>query len=109
MTVDGGTYQATLTGLANVAGDSILVVATNATAYRGATGSLTFTKGGSTSVGAVGHRQYGTALVDAVGPALLIGWSEVGRCIHRDRGAAGPSPLSGRRAGTAGHNICSRQ
>ena len=25
-----------------------------------------------------GHRQYGTALVDAVGPALLIGWSEVG-------------------------------
>jgi hypothetical protein len=27
---------------------------------------------------AIGHRQYGTALVDAVGPALLIGWSEVG-------------------------------
>ncbi len=27
---------------------------------------------------ALGHRQYGTALVDAVGPALLIGWSEAG-------------------------------
>jgi hypothetical protein len=30
------------------------------------------------TAGAIGHRQYGTALVDAVGPALLIGWSEVG-------------------------------
>ena len=29
------------------------------------------------TAGAIGHRQYGTALVDAVGPALLIGWSEV--------------------------------
>jgi hypothetical protein len=28
------------------------------------------------TAGAVGHRQYGTALVDAVGPALLIGWSD---------------------------------
>jgi hypothetical protein len=27
--------------------------------------------------GAIGHRMLGTALVDAVGPALLIGWSEV--------------------------------
>ena len=26
----------------------------------------------------VAHRQFGTALVDAVGPALLIGWSETG-------------------------------
>jgi hypothetical protein len=30
------------------------------------------------TAGALAHRQYGTALVDAVGPALLIGWSEVG-------------------------------
>ena len=30
------------------------------------------------TAGAIGNRQYGTALVDAVGPALLIGWSEVG-------------------------------
>ena len=30
------------------------------------------------TAGAIGHHQYGTALVDAVGPALLIGWSEVG-------------------------------
>src|SRR6185312_15897490 len=29
------------------------------------------------------HRQYGTALVDAVGPALLIGWSEVGPWMLR--------------------------
>src|ERR1022692_2099057 len=28
------------------------------------------------TAGALGHRQFGTALVDAVGPALLIGWSE---------------------------------
>jgi hypothetical protein len=33
--------------------------------------------------GALGHRQYGTALVDAVGPALLIGWSEVGPWLLR--------------------------
>jgi hypothetical protein len=26
--------------------------------------------------GALGHRMFGTALVDAVGPALLIGWSD---------------------------------
>jgi len=36
--------------------------------------------------GSLSHRQYGTALVDAVGPALLIGWSETGpwplRQIH---------------------------
>jgi hypothetical protein len=29
------------------------------------------------TAGALGHRQFGTALVDAVGPALLMGWSEV--------------------------------
>jgi hypothetical protein len=33
--------------------------------------------------GALGHRQYGTALVDAVGPALLIGWSEIGPWMLR--------------------------
>jgi hypothetical protein len=35
------------------------------------------------TAGAVGHRQFGTALVDAVGPALLIGWSEVGPWLLR--------------------------
>jgi hypothetical protein len=33
--------------------------------------------------GALGHRLFGTALVDAVGPALLIGWSEVGPWMLR--------------------------
>ena len=33
--------------------------------------------------GAVGHRMFGTALVDAVGPALLIGWSEIGPWMLR--------------------------
>lgn len=33
--------------------------------------------------GALGHRMFGTALVDAVGPALLIGWSEVGPWMLR--------------------------
>lgn len=32
---------------------------------------------------AIGHRQPGTALVDAVGPALLIGWTEVGPWMLR--------------------------
>jgi hypothetical protein len=32
---------------------------------------------------ALGHRMFGTALVDAVGPALLIGWSEVGPWMLR--------------------------
>jgi Protein of unknown function (DUF2637) len=31
----------------------------------------------------VAHRQFGTALVDAVGPALLIGWSETGPWLLR--------------------------
>jgi hypothetical protein len=35
------------------------------------------------TAGALGHRQVGTALVDAVGPALLIGWSEVGPWLLR--------------------------
>ena len=46
------------------------------------------------TAGALAHRQYGTALVDAVGPALLIGWSEVGpwmlRQIHATRPPAAP-------------------
>jgi hypothetical protein len=33
--------------------------------------------------GALGHKMFGTALVDAVGPALLIGWSEVGPWMLR--------------------------
>lgn len=33
--------------------------------------------------GALCHRQFGTTLVDAVGPALLIGWSEVGPWLLR--------------------------
>jgi hypothetical protein len=48
------------------------------------------------TAGALGHRQFGTALVDAVGPALLIGWSEVGpwmlRQIHAVCPAAPPEP-----------------
>jgi len=48
------------------------------------------------TAGAIGHRQFGTALVDAVGPALLIGWSEVGpwmlHQIHAARPAAADIP-----------------
>jgi hypothetical protein len=44
------------------------------------------------TAGSIAHRQYGTALVDAVGPALLMGWSEIGpwmlRQIHAVRPAA---------------------
>jgi hypothetical protein len=58
--------------------------------------------------GALGHRMFGTALVDAVGPALLIGWSEVGPWMLRQiyavcsstasappepRAATGPTPI----------------
>jgi len=35
------------------------------------------------TAGSIAHRQFGTALVDAVGPALLIGWSEVGPWLLR--------------------------
>jgi hypothetical protein len=45
------------------------------------------------TTGSIADRQYGTALVDAVGPALLMGWSEVGpwmlRQIHAVRPAVG--------------------
>lgn len=58
--------------------------------------------------GALGHRMFGTALVDAVGPALLIGWSEAGPWMLRQiyavcsppaaaepepRPASGPAPV----------------
>lgn len=53
------------------------------------------------TAGAVGHRQYGTALVDAVGPALLIGWSETGpwmlRQIHAVCPPTGPRQPKPRR------------
>jgi hypothetical protein len=39
---------------------------------------------------ALAHGQYGTALVDAVGPALLIGWSEVGPWMLRQIHAVCP-------------------
>jgi hypothetical protein len=45
------------------------------------------------TAGSIADRQYGTALVDTVGPALLMGWSEVGpwmlRQIHTVRPTAG--------------------
>jgi hypothetical protein len=46
------------------------------------------------TAGALGHHQFGTALVDAIGPALLIGWAETGpwllRQIHAVCPSAGP-------------------
>jgi hypothetical protein len=42
------------------------------------------------TAGALGHRQFGTALVDAVGPALLIGWSEAGPWLLRQIHAVCP-------------------
>src|ERR1700722_15993797 len=61
------------------------------------------------TAGAIWHRQIGTALVDAVGPVLLIGWCEVGpwmlRQIHSvcpatppqqtAEAAAAPAPPAG--------------
>ena len=45
------------------------------------------------TAGSIADRQYGTALVDAVGLALLMGWAEVGpwmlRQIHAVRPADG--------------------
>ena len=35
------------------------------------------------TAGALWHLQYGTALVDAIGPVLLIGWSEIGPWLLR--------------------------
>ena len=42
------------------------------------------------TAGALGHHRFGTALVDAVGPALLIGWSEVGPWMLRQIHAVCP-------------------
>ena len=50
------------------------------------------------TAGAIGHRQFGTALVDAVGPALLIGWSEVGPWLLRQIRAVSPPPAAGKPA-----------
>ena len=48
------------------------------------------------TAGPLSRGQFGTALVDAVGPALLIGWSEIGpwmlRQIHLVCPAAPPQP-----------------
>jgi flagellin-like protein len=44
--------------------------------------------------GSLAHRQYGTALVDAVGPALLIGWSEAGPWLLRQIHAVCPPAAS---------------
>jgi hypothetical protein len=44
------------------------------------------------TAGACGHREVGTALVDAVGPALLIGWSETGPWLLRQIHAVCPPP-----------------
>jgi hypothetical protein len=35
------------------------------------------------TAGSIASRQYGTALVDAVGPALLMGWAEIGPWMLR--------------------------
>jgi hypothetical protein len=43
------------------------------------------------TAGSLSHRQYGTALVDAVGPALLIGWSEAGPWMLRQIHAVCPA------------------
>jgi hypothetical protein len=50
------------------------------------------------TAGALGHRQFGTALVDAVGPALLIGWSEVGPWMLRQIHAVCPPAAEPRQA-----------
>jgi hypothetical protein len=46
------------------------------------------------TAGALSHGEYGTALVDAVGPALLMLWSEVGPWMLRQIHAAGPPVAS---------------
>jgi len=47
--------------------------------------------------GALCHQQFGTALVDAVGPALLIGWSEARGCSGRSTRPARPPPRNRRK------------
>ena len=46
------------------------------------------------TAGSIAERQYGTALVDAVGPALLMGWSEVGPWMLRQIHAVSPAANS---------------
>jgi hypothetical protein len=46
------------------------------------------------TAGSIAGRQYGTALVDAVGPALLMGWSEVGPWLLRQIHAVRPATAS---------------
>jgi hypothetical protein len=53
------------------------------------------------TAGAIGHRQFGTALVDAVGPALLIGWSEVGPWMLRQIHATCPPIINAPRPSEA--------
>ncbi len=43
------------------------------------------------TAGSIVDRQYGTALVDAVGPALLMGWSEIGPWMLRQIHAFSPA------------------
>ena len=50
------------------------------------------------TAGSLGHRQFGTALVDAVGPALLIGWAETGPWMLRQIHAVCPPAMPGRPA-----------
>jgi hypothetical protein len=46
------------------------------------------------TAGSIADRQYGTALVDTVGPALLMGWSEVGPWMLRQVHAVSPAASS---------------
>ena len=46
------------------------------------------------TAGALWHLQYGTAAVDAIGPVLLIGWSEIGPWLLREINAVRSSVAS---------------
>ena len=46
------------------------------------------------TAGSLADRQYGTALVDTVGPALLMGWSEVGPWMLRQIHTVSPAARS---------------
>jgi hypothetical protein len=59
------------------------------------------------TAGACAHHQYGTALVDAVGPALLIGWSERGPWMLRQIHAVSPPALSPLRAAPSEPEVAS--
>ena len=54
------------------------------------------------TAGAISHREYGTALVDAVGPALLMLWSETGPWLLRQiHAVCPPAPTPSRKPGPA--------